>query len=125
MLFWLTLAAATAWLLWYMVTVPGASYSGALKPLTDDERLIAENLRGHVTVIASREHNVFKLPMLDFRGSPIAVDVRRVVESGITPRINTGVLHRSAGTGQVGAGVAVAPVECFRDALLALDRRLA
>ena len=66
-----------------------------------------------------------KLALLDFRGTPIAVDVRRVVETGITPRINTGILHVSDGSGQVGAGVAVAPVECFRDALLALDRKLA
>src|SRR5581483_10430914 len=59
------------------------------------------------------------------RGTPIGVDVRKVVETGITPRINTGILHRSDGSGQVGAGVAVAPVECFRSALLALDRSLA
>ena len=63
----------------------------------------------------------FKLPLLQFRGTPIGVDVRRVVELGITPRINTGILHASAGTGQVGAGVAQAPLGCFRDALLALD----
>ena len=60
MLFWLTLAAATAWLLWYMVKVPGVSHAGALTPLTGEEQLIAENLRRHVTAIASREHNVFK-----------------------------------------------------------------
>ena len=66
----------------------------------------------------------FKLALLDFRGTPIAVDVRRVVETGITPRINTGILHRFDGSGQVGAGVAVAPVECFRSALLALDGKL-
>ena len=66
----------------------------------------------------------FKLPLLDFRGTPVGVDLRRVVETGITPRINTGILHASDGTGQVGAGVAVAPIECFHDALLALDRRL-
>ena len=65
MLFWLTLAAATAGLLWYMVAVPGSSHSGPLQALTEDERLIAENLREHVTVIASREHNVFRLPMLE------------------------------------------------------------
>ena len=60
MIFWLILAAATAWLLWYMVAVPGASYRGALKPLTPDEKQIAGNLRKHVAAIASREHNVFK-----------------------------------------------------------------
>jgi hypothetical protein len=62
----------------------------------------------------------FKLPILGFRGSPVGVDVRKVVETGITPRINTGILHGSAGTGQIGAGVAEAPVACFRDALLTL-----
>ena len=65
MIFWLTLAAATAALLWYMVKVPGVPYAGALKPLTADEQTIAENLREHVTVIASLEHNVFRLPMLE------------------------------------------------------------
>jgi len=62
----------------------------------------------------------FSLPLLDFKGAPIGVDVRRVVELGITPAINTGILHATAGTGQVGAGVARAPMACFREALLAL-----
>jgi hypothetical protein len=66
----------------------------------------------------------FKLPMLDFRGTPIGVDVRKVVELGITPKVNTGILHATDGTGQVGAGVAEAPIACFRDALIDLDRRL-
>ena len=57
MLFWLLLAAATAWLLWTMVSVPGASYSGALKPLSAEETLLAENLHRHVAGVASREHN--------------------------------------------------------------------
>ena len=58
-IFWLTLAAATAWLLWYMVKVPGASYRGALKPLAGEEQLVAANLRRHIAAIASREHNLF------------------------------------------------------------------
>jgi len=66
----------------------------------------------------------FKLPLLDFRGTPVGVDARRVVELELTPSINTGILHASAGTGQVGAGVAEAPLACFQQALLALDERL-
>jgi hypothetical protein len=65
----------------------------------------------------------FKLPILDFRGTPVGVDVRRVVELGITPQVTTGILHAREG-GQIGAGVAHAPLACFRDALLDLDRRL-
>src|SRR5262249_8248372 len=42
----------------YMVVMPGSSYSGALKPLTGDERVLVENLRRHVVSVASREHNL-------------------------------------------------------------------
>ncbi|UCF76157.1 MAG: aminopeptidase, partial [Betaproteobacteria bacterium] len=57
MLFWLTVAAAIALLLWYMVKVPGISYTGALEPLTAEEKLLADRLGRHVGAIASREHN--------------------------------------------------------------------
>src|SRR5688500_11877149 len=60
------------------------------------------------------------IPALDFAGTPAGIDVRRVVESGIAPAINTGIAHRLPGVGQVGAGVARAPLACFEQALLAL-----
>lgn len=59
MLFWITLAAGIAALLWYMVAVPGKSYSGPLKALTEEETRTRENLRRHIAAIASREHNLF------------------------------------------------------------------
>ena len=52
------------------------------------------------------------------RGSPVGVDVRKVVELGITPKVTTGILHNADGSGQIGAGVAVAPLEVFTNALL-------
>ena len=66
----------------------------------------------------------FRLPVLDNAGTPLGVDVRRVVETSITPAVNTGILHISDGSGQVGAGVARAPVECFVQSLIDLDQRL-
>jgi hypothetical protein len=60
------------------------------------------------------------IPALEFAGTPLGIDVRRVVETGIAPAINTGIAHRKAGVGQVGAGVARAPLACFEQALLAL-----
>lgn len=60
MVVWLALAAATVWLLWHMVSVPGTSWAGTLSPLTSEEAALAANLRRHVEAIASREHNVFK-----------------------------------------------------------------
>lgn len=58
------------------------------------------------------------------RGTGVGIDVRLVAELGITPQITTGVLHASAGKGQIGAGVAHQPSEPFREALLALDAAL-
>lgn len=66
----------------------------------------------------------FRLPFLDFRGAPVGVDARRVVELGDTPAINTGILDARDGRGQIGAGVARAPVACFREAVGALDHAL-
>jgi hypothetical protein len=66
----------------------------------------------------------FTLPPMGFAGTPLGVDVRKVVELGITPKVTTGILHVSAGTGQVGAGVATAPLSCFADALRDLAGRV-
>ena len=63
----------------------------------------------------------FKVATLDFRGAPIGVDVRRVVELETVPAINTGILDAEKGRGQIGAGIARAPLDCFRHALVALD----
>jgi hypothetical protein len=62
----------------------------------------------------------FQLPTWDYRGTPLGVDARQVVELGITPKITTGILHARSGIGQIGAGVATAPLACFRAAVLDL-----
>jgi len=64
------------------------------------------------------------IPALDFQGVPTGIDLRRVVETGVQPAINTGIAHREPGVGQVGAGVARAPLGCFDAALVAFARRL-
>ena len=70
--------------------------------------------------ICHGEHPYFVIPTLDERGAPAGIDVRRVVETGVTPLINTGIAGRTAGTGQIGAGTARAPLACFEQALEAL-----
>ncbi len=66
----------------------------------------------------------FTIPVWGMRGSPVGVDVRLAVELGITPSVTTGILHNFDGSGQVGAGVATAPLEPFVAALLELDASL-
>ncbi len=63
---------------------------------------------------------MFQIPTWDFQGACLGLDVRRVVETGITPVINTGIAHRKAGIGQVGAGTVHPPLACFEQALEAL-----
>jgi len=62
-------------------------------------------------------HPHFRMPTLDERGTPVGIDIRKVIETGITPMINTGIAGKIPGTGQVGAGVARAPLACFEQAL--------
>jgi hypothetical protein len=69
--------------------------------------------------ICHAEHKFFTIPPLDFRGTPTGIDIRKVVEKGITPRINTGVAHKEAGIGQVGAGLVRPPMSLFEEALVA------
>ena len=73
--------------------------------------------------ITASETRYFSLPALDFRGSPTGIDLRKVVELGITPRINTGIAHKNAGVGQVGAGLVRPPMKIFVDALLAIAEK--
>jgi hypothetical protein len=70
--------------------------------------------------ITVAENAAFGIPQLGFRGTPTGIDIRKVVRTGITPRVNTGIAHRRAGIGQVGAGLVRPPMECFEQALEAL-----
>jgi hypothetical protein len=72
---------------------------------------------GHITL---RKNDAFTLPTLDFAGTPACIDIRRVVDTGIRPVINTGIAHRQPGVGQIGAGVTHAPLACFTQAIAAL-----
>lgn len=65
------------------------------------------------------EHKYFTIPQLDFRGTPTGIDIRKVVETGITPRVNTGIAHKKAGVGQIGAGLVRPPMAIFEQALMA------
>jgi len=70
--------------------------------------------------ITVTENPAFGIPQLEFRGTPTGIDIRKVVKTGITPRINTGIAHRRAGVGQVGAGLVRPPMECFEQAVEAM-----
>jgi hypothetical protein len=62
----------------------------------------------------------FTLPALNFGPTAAGIDARLVLDSGVLPIINTGIAHREAGVGQIGAGVTTAPIDCFVEAIDAL-----
>lgn len=64
------------------------------------------------------------MPNLDYAGVPTGIDIRKVLRTGILPYINTGIAHREPGIGQVGAGIARAPLACFEQALVAVAASL-
>jgi len=74
----------------------------------------------HITL---GRNNAFTLPAMNFSGTPAGIDARRVLDTNITPIINTGIAHKEAGVGQIGAGITRAPLECFTQAIIALASR--
>ena len=79
----------------------------------------AVNLTLKMYEITAAENNIYKIPALDFRGTPTGIDIRKVIETGILPSINTGIAHKDPGIGQIGAGLVKPPMNCFEDALQA------
>jgi hypothetical protein len=95
-----------------MVASPAVAQFVGVGGLAEARRYTEEMLE----ITAARSPHLL-LPTLDGLGVPTGIDIRRVVETGITPWINTGIAHRQAGIGQIGAGVVQAPLECFVQAL--------
>ena len=60
------------------------------------------------------------MPTLGFRGTPLGIDAREVVHTGIVPTVNTGIAAKEPGVGQVGAGLVEPPMEAFVAATRAL-----
>ena len=63
----------------------------------------------------------FTLPALNFAPTAAGIDARKVADNSVLPIINTGIAHKQAGVGQIGAGITTAPMQCFVDALCTLD----
>ncbi|MBI9012101.1 MAG: DUF1116 domain-containing protein [Clostridiales bacterium] len=75
--------------------------------------------------ITEEESNAYKMPTMNFRGTPTGIDIQKVIETQILPIINTGIAHKDPGVGQVGAGIVRPPMKCFEDALEAFVELMA
>ena len=102
------------------MAVAGApTVAGFVGGTVADELATLDEMR-EITLAANP---VFTIPQIGFAGTPTGIDVRRVVETGIVPVIDTGAVHESdPDAGQIGAGVAHAPIDVFRAALVELGK---
>jgi hypothetical protein len=62
----------------------------------------------------------YRVPALGYRGSPLGIDCRKVVSTGISPIVNTGIAHKEAGVGVIGGGIVRLPIEPFAAAVRTL-----
>lgn len=86
-----------------------------------DDALKVSNEMAEISI---SQNSNWSIPTWDFKGACLGIDLRKVVETGITPLINTGIAHKKAGLGQVGAGTVRAPLACFEKALEAYAEKL-
>ncbi len=83
--------------------------------------LMEANLEMYGITAAESPH--FFLSVLDGRGTPTGIDVLKVAQSGVCPFVTTGIAHREAGVGQVGAGRVRAPLALFQAAAAWLEEQ--
>jgi len=88
---------------------------------TPDDAIANTTLMSHITLGLN---GALTIPVMGFTGTPSGIDARKVVDTGICPIINTGIAHKEAGIGQIGAGITRAPLECFTQAVAALAASL-
>lgn len=101
-----------------MIAAPGVTRfvgSGGFSDALSTSEEMAEIVVGH--------NPNLPIPTWDFQGAPLGIDIRKVVETSITPIINTGIASLEPGVGQIGAGTVRAPLACFVKALDALAVR--
>jgi hypothetical protein len=65
----------------------------------------------------------YRMPIMGFQGAPLGIDIRKVVQTGIAPVIDTAIAHKNPGHPIIGAGITRAPLECFQKALKAFGRK--
>ncbi|MEM0079792.1 MAG: DUF1116 domain-containing protein [Nitrososphaerota archaeon] len=77
---------------------------------------IAIEITNKMYEITYTKHKYFQIPYLNFQGTPTGIDIRKILKTGIVPTINTGIAHKEAGIGQIGAGIVSFPFEVFKKA---------
>jgi hypothetical protein len=59
----------------------------------------------------------YLMPALNFEGTAVGIDIRKVVQLNLVPVIDTAIAHKEPGHGIIGGGIVRPPLECFTKAL--------
>jgi succinyl-CoA synthetase alpha subunit len=102
-----------------MVAAPGVTRFVGAGGFDDALRVSNE-----MNEICISNNSNWSIPTWDFKGACLGIDARKVVATGITPLINTGIAHRNMGVGQIGAGTVRAPLACFEKAIIAYAKKM-
>jgi hypothetical protein len=99
---------------WGGFVLGGATGILSLVGGTPEEALGYSREMRRITVTTSLN---YRMPVLGFQGTPVGIDIRRVVQTGIVPIIDTAIAHKNPGHPIIGAGLVRVPMDCFKKAL--------
>jgi hypothetical protein len=105
---------------WGAFTIGGAPGILSLVGGTPEEALAYSREMKKITTAV---HPTYRMPALGFVGTSIGIDIRKVVQTGIAPIIDTAIAHKDPGYPIIGAGLVRAPLDCFKQALIAFSRK--
>ena len=105
---------------WGGFVIGGAPGILSLVGGTPEEALAYSREMKKITIAV---HPTYRMPALGFVGISIGIDIRKVVQTSITPIIDTAIAHKDPGYSIIGAGLVRAPLECFKKALIAFGRK--
>lgn len=79
-----------------------------------DEALAYSRQMRQITIGLSPD---YLIPALGFEGTAVGIDIRKVLQTGVLPIIDTAMAHKEPGHPIIGAGLVRPPMDCFEKAL--------
>jgi len=95
---------------------------GFIKGLPADYKRICQITEENFQITTGRS-TLFPIPVFDFKGAPIGIDIRKVMKTKFEMWIDTGITHKDAGHRVIGRGFSRAPLLAFEKAHAAFEKK--
>ena len=73
--------------------------------------------------ISVGKNSYFRIPALNFEGTPVGIDIRKVLETGISQVCAVGIAHNKQGIGLIGFGMVRVPMACYQSSYEAFKQK--